>query len=132
MASLTITIEVEGGNPVVTVKDSAGNEKKVTGLVLFGFSPTRDELYGFSWGEPGDASKAVVEVIARACNGGDSWMVKFYRSLLERFIRATGVMPANAKEVTPEEVLRRWDAEDKKKPAERCPCAEEKGDKKWN
>ena len=109
MPSLTITIEVNGGERTVTVKDSAGNEKKVSGFVMFGFSPTTNELYGFSWGSPGDAAKAVVEVVARACNAGDGWIQEFYRLMLGRFIKSTGVIPDGAQIITPEEALARFE-----------------------
>jgi hypothetical protein len=115
MASLTITIEVTGGDPTVSIRDDAGNEKKVTGFVMFGFSPTRDELYGFSWGNAREAAKAVVEVVARACNAGDGWMQEFYQTLLGQFIKSTGVLPPGVQEITPEEALARWGKEDEAK-----------------
>jgi hypothetical protein len=117
MASLTITIEVEGGNPTVRIKDSAGNESEATGFVMFGFSPSTEQLYGFSWGSAGESAKAVVEVVARACNAGDGWMQEFYQALLGQFIKSTGVLPPGVKEITAEEALARWGKE---------------GEHKWN
>lgn len=129
MASLTITIEVTGGDPVVKIKDSGGTEKTVTGLALFGMRPDSGEFYGFSWGCPDHVAQSVSEIMAQAFNRGDEWYIEFYRALLAQMVKRTGVAPPGAKFIEADDLLKRWEAEDATKAAA---VPESEDPTKWN
>lgn len=107
---MTITIEVEGGNPQATIR--CGDDLYVVdGLALFADSEADGNLMTFYWNRPGTAAKAVVRGSEAAIDRGDEWATQFYRAMLRGFCLATGVRPER-KEVDPEDVLKRWEGED--------------------
>lgn len=110
MASLTITIEIEGGNLLAKIKDDAGNEKIVNGLCLFGYDARMGDAgdaYTFAWGAPKDAAFAFAEGMARAVATGDPWYAELYRLILLQMCMRTETRP-NEKKVTAEEIEQRW------------------------
>ncbi len=111
---MQITIDVVGGDERVTIRDDAGSEKVVTGFAMFGASEA-GELYVFSWGRANNAAHAVSEGLACACNRGDEWYQAFYRCLLAHMVKITGIEPHRGQHVTVEDVLERWEKEDKAK-----------------
>lgn len=107
---MTITIEVEGGNPQATIR--CGDDLYVVdGLALFADSEADGNLMTFYWNRPGMAAKAVVTGCAEAIDRGDEWATQFYRAMLRGFCTAAGVRPER-NEADPEDVLKRWESED--------------------
>jgi len=107
---MTITIEVEGGNPQATIR--CGDDLYVVdGLALFADSEEDGNLMTFHWNHPGMAAKAVVRGSAAAIDSGDEWATQFYRAMLRGFCLATGVRPER-EEADPEDVLKRGGSED--------------------
>lgn len=107
---MTITIEVESGNPQATIR--CGDDVYVVdGLALFADSEADGNLVTFYWNRPGMAAKAVVRGSAVAVDHGDEWAAQFYRAMLRGFCLATGVRPER-EEVDPEDVLKRWNSKD--------------------
>src|SRR5512146_3401689 len=109
---MTITIEVEGGNPQATIR--CGDDLYVVdGLALFADSEADGNLMTFYWNRPGMAAKAVVRGSAAAIDRVGEWAAQFYRAMLRGFCLATGVRPEH-EEAGPEEILERWEREDPK------------------
>ena len=109
---MTITIEVEGGNPQATIR--CGDDLYVVdGLALFADSEADGNLLTFYWNRPGLAAKAVVRGSAAAIDHGDESAAQFYRAMLRGFSLATGVR-LDREEVDPEDILKRWEGEDSK------------------
>jgi hypothetical protein len=107
---MTITIEVEGGNPQATIR--CGDDLYVVdGLALFADSEADGNLMTFYWNRPGMAANAVVRGSAEAIDRGDEWATQFYRDMLRGFCLAARVRPER-KEIDPEDVLKRWESED--------------------
>jgi hypothetical protein len=107
---MTITIEVEGGNPQATIR--CGDDVYVVdGLALFAGSEANESLMTFYWNRPGAAAKAVVGAAAAAIRRGDEWAAQFYRALLRGFSLATGVRPEQ-NVADPKDILDRWERED--------------------
>lgn len=106
-----ITIEVEGGKSTATIKDDAGNEAVVNGLVLFGCDQHQSgNLYTFAWGSPADAAYAVGEGLAQTTARRDPFYEDFYKCLLMQMVSRTKTQP-NRQEVTVDELLDRWSRE---------------------
>src|SRR5512146_1924542 len=109
---MTITIEVEGGNPQATIR--CGDDLYVVdGLALFADAEADGNLVTFYWNRPGMAAKAVVRGSAAAIDRGDEWATQFYRAMLRGFCTATGGRPER-EQADPEEILERWESEDPK------------------
>ena len=107
---MTITIEVEGGNPQATIRCNDA-VYVVDGLALFADSDIEGNLFSFWWNRPGPAARAVVRSCAAAINQADEWATQFYRAMLRGFCQCTQETRQN--EVTAEEVLARWEKENK-------------------
>src|SRR5512146_2153055 len=107
---MTITIEVEGGNPQAAIR--CGDDLYlVDGLALFADSEADGNLVTFYWNRPSMAAKAVVRGSAAAIESGDEWAAQFYRAMLRGFCAAAGVRPER-EEADPDDILKRWESDD--------------------
>lgn len=112
MSKFKITIEVEGGKHYVKVEDDAGNVKEGNACVIsVGNTETR-ELYLFAWGHPKDATWSLTEGMAQS--QGNPWWDGFISSLC----RDMAMRTVNMDNVRPNDLLERWEEEDRKKEEE--------------
>lgn len=105
---MTITIEVEGGNPQAVIKCN-GEEYVVDGLALFAETADSKSAFTFFWNRPGPAARGVVRGISAAIQQGNDWAAQFYRAVLKGFCLATGVTVDRTNHLSTEEALERWE-----------------------
>jgi|SRR3972149_1294884 len=133
MSKLVIEIEVIDGEERITLTDNIGNVKKLDGVFVVGGSLLYSEHYMLGIGKPSEIALAFGEGLSRAIERelhmGDSYYSTFYKCLLAEMVRRTGGK-ANMKQGDAEEVLDRWNKEDKDKckcePGQ-CVCKNRKG-----
>jgi len=116
MSKLIITIEVVDGIEKIILTDNIGNEKHLNGIMIIGGSLLYSEHYMVGMGKPSEIALSFGEGLAQAIKYeitmGDGFYTAFYNCLLAEMIRRTGNKP-NKQEVDGDEVLSRWEEEDK-------------------
>jgi hypothetical protein len=89
----------------------------VRGLAFFADGGDQN-LLAYFWNSPKVAATACVKSFAQAIRSENRQAVQFYKELLQAMCKVTGV---GANETTAEDLLRRWEAQEKydmaKKPA---------------
>lgn len=111
---LTVTIEVDSETREITIRDDAGNERRLRSAIVFGGDAEAGEFYLFAWGASADAAWAFKQGLIHAEESGDPAYRNFYRQCACHIAQA--VSPgASAKDADAEEVLERWEAEDRRK-----------------
>ncbi len=92
-----------------TIRTSDGQEFTVRGLAVFADGGD-GQAFSFFWNSPLSAAKGCVKALAAAIQRGDDFAVSFYNCIFRMFALCTGNEKRNV--VSPEDLLRRWDAED--------------------
>lgn len=91
------------------IKTSDGHEFKVKGLALFADGGDGN-LFSYWWNSPRVAAMGCVRAFSEAIRRGDRFAISFYKCILQGLTLVTGC--SDKKTISPEELLRRWDAED--------------------
>ncbi len=91
------------------IETSDGQVFTVKGLAIFADGGD-GQAFTYTWNSPMVAAKGCVKALATAVNSGNEFVIAFYKCIFKMFALCTG----NEKKtvVSPEELLRRWDAED--------------------
>lgn len=109
---LVITIEVDPEGREITVKDEVGNIRPVKSIVVFGGDAEQGILYLFGRGSAADAAWAYKEGFLHANECGDAPFKSFYKQCACHIVQC--LCPgAFRREVEPEDVLERWEGEDR-------------------
>lgn len=99
-------IDVNPSKKEIVIKDDAGNERQVKSIVICGGDAVTGKFYLFGWGSSADIGWALAHSLKAAED-------PFYKRVFDHFFRWLGIgkdRPAD----NPEEILKRWEAEDKK------------------
>lgn len=92
-----------------TINTSDGQEFTVRGLAIFADGGD-GHLFTYTWNSPEKAASGCYRACAEAIRNGNLFVVSFYKCLLRMFAMGTGA--DGTKQVSADELLRRWDAED--------------------
>lgn len=121
MASITIKIEVDSTKKDIHITDDAGNEKHLQSVILCGGDATTREFYLFGWGAASDAAWALANSFRMT---QDPFYKKVFIHFTQWVAQFLGLDTKQKNIVEGEELVDRWDKEDKEKA--------EKDRNKWN
>jgi len=110
----TITIEVDPETREITVRDDAGNERSLKSMMIFGGDAETGDVYLFGWGASADAAWAFKQGFLHADELGDPGYRNFYRQCACHLAQATSP-DAFRQDAEADEILDRWQAEDRRK-----------------
>lgn len=91
------------------IKTTDGQEFIVKGIAIFADGGD-GQAFSFTWNSPLAAAKGCVKALASAIQSGNEFVVTFYQCIFRMFALCTGNEKRTV--VSPEDLLRRWDAED--------------------
>lgn len=114
--SITITPVPKSEDCVIRTSD--GQEFTVRGLALFADGGDK-QLFTYWWNSPKVAACGCVRAFAEAIRRGDMFAQTFYKCLLAGLVSITGC--GEKQRIDAEDLLRRWDAEDKYKAVQEKP-----------
>jgi hypothetical protein len=109
-----ITIEVDPDAQEIVVRDEAGKEHPVKSITVFGGDAGSGIVYLFGWGASADAAWAYKEGFLYAEESGDASYRSFFKQCACHIAQA--IDPgAFRRKVEAEELLGRWESEDRGK-----------------
>lgn len=108
---MKIEIDVEASKKEITIKDDAGNERLVKSVLVCGGDAESGRFYLFGWGSSSDAGWALAHSL-RATN--DPFYKRVFNHFMQWIAAWLGFNTKDKNIVDPEEVLKRWEDEDKK------------------
>ena len=112
--TFTVTIAVDTETREIRIRDDAGNERSLRSAIVFGGDAESGAFYLFGWGGSADAAWAFKQGFLHADESGDPAYRNFYRQCACHLAQA--VSPdAFRQEAEADEVLDRWQAEDRRK-----------------
>lgn len=103
---MKIEIDVDTSKKEIVIRDDAGNERFVKSIVVCGGDAISGKFYLLSWGSSADAGWALAHSLKAAED-------PFYKRMFDHFFRWLGIENKKPPD-NPEEILKRWEAEDKK------------------
>lgn len=104
----SITITPVPKSEECNIRTSDGQEFVVRGLALFADGGD-GHLFSYTWNSPAIAARGCIRALAAAFSQGNEFVIQFYRCLFKQLSLTTG---AERQMVDPNDLLRRWDAED--------------------
>lgn len=118
MSGWHITITPVPKSEDCKIETSDGQVFIVKGLAIFADGGD-GQAFTYTWNSPMVAAKGCVKALAAAINSGNEFVVTFYNCIFKMFALCTG--NDTRKIVSPEDLLRKWDAEDIYKAAQEDP-----------
>ena len=109
MSEWSITITPIPKSEYCKIKTTDGQEFTVRGIAIFADGGD-GQAFSFTWNSPLAAARGCVKALVAAINGGNDLALTFYKCIFKMFALCTGNDGRTA--ISPEELLRRWDAED--------------------
>lgn len=91
------------------IETSDGQVFTVNGLAIFADGGD-GQAFTYTWNSPLVAAKGCVKALAAAVNSGNEFVVTFYNCIFKMFALCTGSEKRTT--VSPDELLKRWNAED--------------------
>lgn len=107
-----ITVEIDPEGREITIRDGDGNEKTVKSVILLGGDAEAGAFYLFGWGSAADAAWAYKQGYLHAHRSGDPSYRSFYKQCACHLAQCL-CPDAFRREADPEEVLDRWEGEDR-------------------
>ena len=103
---MKIEIDVDSSKEEIIIKDDAGNIRSIKSIIICGGDAESGKFYLFGWGSSADAGWS----LAHSIKATDD---PFYKRVFDHFFRWIGLEKERQSD-DPEEILKRWEAEDKK------------------
>lgn len=107
---MKIEIDVDTSKQEIVIKDDAGNERSVKSILIVGGDAASKSFYLFGWGSSADAGWALAHSLRATA---DPFYKKVFTHFMQWIATWMGFLLHEAEQADAEEILKRWDEEDK-------------------